>query len=212
MQKRSSASPSPSVNSLGKDHSVRNSMESGSTRLFDTGMQEITDIPDDYLSQSSVLKHLAKEVKAPSPESTAKKIDLEGLDDRLKENFDFTLDNVRPPPAYPSWLGKNRSKSNLEKIALSKSQPDLSTVGLNRLNDLNCSRRGTSVPRPKTKGREEYEYRNEETWPNAEIIEILVKENSALKMEVEQSYKKVAKAQQVCYCNFHLLFLILLLL
>ncbi|ENN73901.1 hypothetical protein YQE_09500, partial [Dendroctonus ponderosae] len=49
-QKRSSASPSPSITS--------------------TGVQEITEIPDDYLSQSSVLKHLAKEVKVPSPSNT----------------------------------------------------------------------------------------------------------------------------------------------
>lgn len=68
VQKRSSASPSPSINSLGKEHSLRNSMESGNIRLFDTGVQEITEIPDDYLNQSSVLKHLAKEVKAPSPD------------------------------------------------------------------------------------------------------------------------------------------------
>lgn len=29
------------------------------------GMQEITEIPDDYLNQSHVLKHLAKEIKIP---------------------------------------------------------------------------------------------------------------------------------------------------
>lgn len=32
-------------------------------------LQEITDIPDDYLNQSHVLKHLAKEVKTPTPNS-----------------------------------------------------------------------------------------------------------------------------------------------
>lgn len=208
IQKRGSASPSPSINSLGKEHSARNSVESGNMRLFDSGVQEITDIPDDYLRQSSVLKHLAKEVKVPSPDNTVKKSDLEALDERLKEsqlkydtNIEFDPDHLKPPPEYQKWTEKSsvggRHKLNPEKVNLSKSQPDLSTIGLNKSINFNGSRRGVSVPRPPTKGRE-YECGSHETWPSGEIVEILIKENSALKMEIEQCYKKVGKAQQVC--------------
>lgn len=188
-EKRSSASPSPSVNSLGKEHSLRNSIESGNARLFDTGVQEITDIPDDYLSQSSVLKHLAKEVKVPSPENTVKKI-VDGLE-QLKEPLKYDDFNLPPPPEYPKWM--KRGKMNPEKVALSKSQPDLSTIGLSK-SEFNGFKRGTSAPRPKTKGREEFDCASEE------MIDILIKENSALKVEIEQCYQKVAKAQKVSYC------------
>lgn len=218
VHKRGSASPSPSVNSLGKDHSLRNSVELSNARLFDTGVHEITDIPDDYLSQSSVLKHLAKEVKIPSPQGTAKKNEVDGLD-LLKEpplkfdaNIDFGINNLPPPPEYPKWINKSsireggRNKISAEKISLSKSQPDLSTFGLNK-SDFNGFRRGVSVPRPKTKGREEYDCATGEMWPSAEIVEILIKENSALKHEVEQCYQKVAKSQKVS-CLMMLRFLI----
>lgn len=56
--------------------------------MFDPGMQEITDIPDDYLNQSSVLKHLAKEVKVPSPNGTTLK----------SQNYS--------PPKYQNWSEK----------------------------------------------------------------------------------------------------------
>lgn len=171
-------------------------------RLFDTGVQEITEIPDDYLSQSSVLKHLAKEVKAPSPEGTVKKI-VDGLEQLnlsqtpLKYD-DFNMDNLPPPPEYPKWMEKSpgRGKLNPEKVSLSKSQPDLSTIGLGKSSiDFNGFKRGTSAPRPKTKGREEFDCASEE------MVDILIKENTALKVEIEQCYQKVAKAQKVCFFN-----------
>lgn len=167
-------------------------MESGNVRLFDTGVQEITEIPDDYLNQSSVLKHLAKEVKAPSPEGTVKKIvdGLEQLNQPPLKYHEFNMDNLPPPPEYPKWMDKSpgRGKMNPEKVNLSKSHPDLSTLGNV---DFNGFKRGTSAPRPKTKGREEFDCASEE------MVDILIKENSALKVEIEQCYQKVAKAQKV---------------
>ncbi|XP_044262243.1 LOW QUALITY PROTEIN: angiomotin-like protein 2 [Tribolium madens] len=165
-QKRSSASPRTSFD--------------GNTRIYDTGVQEITEIPDDYLSQSSVLKHLAKEVKVPSP-----------------------FDN--PPPEYPKWADKSplqavvhRNNINNEKLTLSKSQPDLSKVGVPKgASDFDGFRRGVSAPRPPTKGREESETGGGELWPSAEMVEILIKENSALKIELENCYKRVAKTQKL---------------
>lgn len=147
----------------------------------------------------------------PSPESTVKKNEMDALEERLamKEmplkydsNAMFDVDNLPPPPEYPKWAEPPprpniRSKISAEKLSLSKSQPDLSSVGLKDVSNLKSFRRGVSVPRPKTKGRAEYECANEEMWPSNEIVEILIKENSALKVEVEQCYQKVAKAQKV---------------
>lgn len=110
----------------------------------------------------------------------------------------FNSDNLPPPPEYPKWLDKSSGrggKLNLEKVSLSKSQPDLSTIGLNKNGiDFNGFKRGTSAPRPKTKGREEFDCASEE------MFDILMKENSALKTEIEQCYQKVAKAQKVSAC------------
>ncbi|XP_076250098.1 uncharacterized protein LOC143189963 isoform X2 [Rhynchophorus ferrugineus] len=170
-QKRSSSSPSPSITS--------------------TGVQEITDIPDDYLSQSSVLKHLAKEVKVPSPCNTAGNVDMH---------------NLPPPPEYPTkWADKsplqaavhNRNKINSEKLALSKSQPDLTSIGIGKT-DFAGFKRGVSAPRPPTKGREENESKGEEMWSSSsEMVEILIKENSALKHELENCYLRVEKTHKL---------------
>lgn len=138
--------------------------------------KEITEIPDDYLNQSSVLKHLAKEVKQPK-----------GSDDvGFKEE-------LGPPPEYP--VQRCRGRLNQEKVSLSKSQPDLSSIGADE--GLKGFRRGVSVPRPKTKGREDMENSCEEMWPTSEMVEHLIKENSGLKSELEGCYQKVAKAQKV---------------
>uniref|UniRef100_A0A1Y1NJT5 Angiomotin C-terminal domain-containing protein n=1 Tax=Photinus pyralis TaxID=7054 RepID=A0A1Y1NJT5_PHOPY len=188
IQKRSSASPSPSLSSSSKDH-LRNSLEAASLRAYNTGVQEITNIPDDYLNQSSVLKHLAKEVKVPSPNGTSK--NNEHLDTLYKEKFDYDVDNnMVPPPQYPHWV---------DKMKLSKSQPDLSKVGVCKIGgDLMNFRRGVSVPRPKTKGREETDSNKSiEFGSPIEMIEILIKENSALKQELENCYQKVAKTQKL---------------
>ncbi|XP_072401142.1 uncharacterized protein [Diabrotica undecimpunctata] len=178
LTKRSSVSPPPSISS--------------------TGVHEITAIPDDYLNQSSVLKHLAKEVKVPSsPVGTA-----------LESNFEnlvlFELKALPPPPDYPKWSEKsplqqeveNKNKINAEKLTLSKSQPDLSTVGAIKT-DANLFRRGVSAPRPPTKGREENESKGEEIWPSVEMVEILIKENSALKQELENLYQRVERTQRL---------------
>lgn len=36
-----------------------------------------------------------------------------------------------------------------------------------------------------------------EIWPTSEMVQILIQENSALKLELERCYKKVAKSQQL---------------
>ncbi|XP_049821497.1 angiomotin-like protein 1 isoform X2 [Aethina tumida] len=181
-QKRASASPSPSITS--------------------TGVQEITEIPDDYLSQSSVLKHLAKEVKVPSPNGNNKQETIDGM------KFDpsnFDINNLPPPPEYPKWSDKspllaavnNKNKINAEKLSLSKSQPDLSSIGMRKHSDFAGFRRGVSAPRPPTKGREESDSKSEEVWSSADMVEILIQENSALKNELEKCYQTVEKTQKL---------------
>lgn len=73
------------------------------------GMQEITEIPDDYLNQSHVLKHLAKEMKIPSnrPRTSSRE---RSLIDSDKENT-------------PKWVIVSEPSNN-SKVK-SKSQPDL---------------------------------------------------------------------------------------
>ncbi|CAH0552560.1 unnamed protein product [Brassicogethes aeneus] len=177
-QKRSSASPSPSIGS--------------------TGVQEITEIPDDYLSQSSVLKHLAKDIKVPS---TSK----ETIENLKFDPTKFDINNLPPPPEYPKWSDKSplvaavnkNHKMKVEKFALSKSQPDLSRLGVRKNSDFAGFRRGVSAPRPPTKGREECESNGEEFWSPADMVQILIQENSALKNELEKCYQNVEKTQKL---------------
>ncbi|KOC65203.1 Angiomotin [Habropoda laboriosa] len=164
------------------------------------GCQEITDIPDDYLSQSQVLKHLAKEVKVPSYSKLTNNggnIDMRMRDaDRGKQNDSESED--RPPPSYMSVLLPLKNKSRLlgpmEKLTLSRSQPDLSRIGKPDIDNYNLR---TTSPRPQTKGREETESASGEIWPPSEMIQIIIQENSALKLELERCYSKVAKSQKL---------------
>ncbi|KAF3420657.1 hypothetical protein E2986_13081 [Frieseomelitta varia] len=164
------------------------------------GCQEITDIPDDYLSQSQVLKHLAKEVKVPSYSKLTNNggnIDMRMRDgERGKQNDSESED--RPPPSYMSVLlplkNKSRFPGPMEKLTLSRSQPDLSRIGKPDMDNYNLR---TTSPRPQTKGREETESATGEIWPPSEMIQIVIQENSALKLELERCYNKVAKSQKL---------------
>lgn len=195
----------------GKGHSNSPTMQSLSNLTHEDhiyeqsnngGCQEITDIPDDYLSQSQVLKHLAKEVKVPSYSKLTNKgnggnIDMRMRDgDRGKQNDSESED--RPPPSYMSVLLPLKNKSRLlgpmEKLTLSRSQPDLSRIGKPDIDNYNLR---TTSPRPQTKGREETESATGEIWPPSEMIQIVIQENSALKLELERCYNKVAKSQKL---------------
>nr|CAD7400256.1 unnamed protein product [Timema cristinae] len=219
--KMGSHSPSPSMGG-GKDH---NSLDSNNTMgcLYDPSVREITDIPDDYLNQSQVLKHLAKEVKVvpssgnnsgresvvPRTEDDNSELDqLKRLSRKKKKTTTSCLDHhdpiipsldndLPPPPDYPKWLDTplNRLKlgAAFEKFNLSRSQPDLSRIGAGK-QELGA----VTSPRPKTNGREDKESRAaKEVWPPAEMVEILIQENSSLKQELETCYQKVAKSQKL---------------
>lgn len=71
-------------------------------------MQEITEIPDDYLNQSHVLKHLAKEMKIPS--------NRQRTSSRERSIIDSDKENT------PKWVIVSEPSNSKMK---SKSQPDL---------------------------------------------------------------------------------------
>ncbi|CAH2071728.1 unnamed protein product, partial [Iphiclides podalirius] len=110
--KKSETGKKPSGIPLPKAHKEQavtanaNYIDIGGQRIYtsppDHGVQEITEIPDDFLNQSSVLKHLAKEVaQSPTPRGPT-------------------------PPASPRHQ-RDRAK---DKLSLSRSQPDLTSVGV----------------------------------------------------------------------------------
>ncbi|CAB0041943.1 unnamed protein product [Trichogramma brassicae] len=157
------------------------------------GCQEITDIPDDYLNQSHVLKHLAKEVRVPSySKLTTNDGNFDVKSDRSKDYEDQNQSK------YTSTMLPVKSKFRLlgpmEKLTLSRSQPDLSRINKS---DIDTYDPRTTSPRPQTKGREEFESAAAEVWPTSEMVQILIQENSALKLELERCFKKVSKSQQL---------------
>ncbi|XP_055612160.1 uncharacterized protein LOC129758638 [Uranotaenia lowii] len=90
-------------------------------------MQEIAEIPEEYLSQSHVLKHLAKEVKLPSRNRS----DSTTRDSGVSEN----TDSRDHPPKYGQHWSGGQSASTDESAASqgnaklkSKSQPDLTRL------------------------------------------------------------------------------------
>ncbi|XP_063533012.1 angiomotin-like protein 2 isoform X1 [Cydia strobilella] len=104
--KKPSGIPLPKVHKEQAVTTTANYIDIGGQRIYtsppDHSVQEITEIPDDFLNQSSVLKHLAKEVAGtPSAERGPAE---------------------RKPKGKPNKLSK-------EKLSLSRSQPDLTGVG-----------------------------------------------------------------------------------
>lgn len=86
------------------------------------GMQEITEIPDDYLDQSHVLKHLAKDVKIQTNKS-----DSTARDSGLSENTD-SKDQNYANNNNTEWIVGENEQNQSNKIK-SKSQPDLTRLG-----------------------------------------------------------------------------------
>ncbi|XP_055689779.1 uncharacterized protein DDB_G0284459-like isoform X2 [Lutzomyia longipalpis] len=81
------------------------------------GIQEITQIPDDYLNQSHVLKHLAKEIKIPVNRRSNTR------DSGVSENTD-----PKDPPKYVNWSGATEDPTMAVSKVKSKSQPDLTRL------------------------------------------------------------------------------------
>uniref|UniRef100_A0A1B6CPM0 Angiomotin C-terminal domain-containing protein n=1 Tax=Clastoptera arizonana TaxID=38151 RepID=A0A1B6CPM0_9HEMI len=143
--------------------------------VYTPSVREITDIPDDYLSQSQVLKHLAKEVKVVP------------LDNDCDVN-ESTLRRL-PPPQYPCWSPPPQPMSKAasiktKRVALSKSQPDLSRLSPPDRTPDNTTFRHTL-------GNIRKEQRS------VQMVNLLLQENNSLKLELEACYQKVAKSQKL---------------
>lgn len=89
-------------------------MKKDRPRSYGEQMQEITEIPDDFLNQSHVLKHLAKEIKTPVNRRSNTR------DSGMSDNVDL----IKDPPKYGQWTIEEQNEQNNNKIK-SKSQPDL---------------------------------------------------------------------------------------
>lgn len=85
-------------------------------------MQELAEIPADYLNQSHVLKHLAKEIKIPvqrrRSSNTTRDTSVVSEQPELP---------VKDPPKYGQWIIEEQHEvgSNGNGKTKSKSQPDL---------------------------------------------------------------------------------------
>ncbi|KAF4528223.1 hypothetical protein B566_EDAN014596 [Ephemera danica] len=145
-----SSSPSSSPTLSGVTTSG-NGAGPGHSSHYRQQLRDITDIPDDYLSESQVLKHLAKEVKVVSSDCLMK-----NADDSVAPRRLLLLDLT---PTVHSRLVSHRYSTPLaqsatlrqSKLTQSRSQPDLSQL------DEGCTE-SESAPnvthRPKTRGRE----------------------------------------------------------
>lgn len=90
-----------------RDEINNQGQKNGGRQNVDMGVREITNIPDDYLSQSHVLKHLAKEVK----------VDPSKRDSNLSRWHDTDKN---------AWLPEYRP-TPIRNLVKSKSQPNLGT-------------------------------------------------------------------------------------
>ncbi|KAJ8727396.1 hypothetical protein PYW07_001515 [Mythimna separata] len=120
--KKPSGIPVPKMHKEQNVTTTANYIDIGGQRIYtsppDHGVQEITEIPDDFLNQSSVLKHLAKEVaQSPTPRGPTPP----------------ASPRAPAPPRDDSRKPKgkcSKDKLSKEKLNLSRSQPDLTSVGV----------------------------------------------------------------------------------
>ncbi|XP_049869698.1 angiomotin-like [Pectinophora gossypiella] len=173
--KKPSGIPLPKVHKEQAITTTANYIDIGGQRIYtsppDHGVQEITEIPDDFLNQSSVLKHLAKEVaQSPSPRGAT------------------------PPAARaPSQDRKPKSKGSKaklskEKLNLSRSQPDLTSVGVRAVPGGSessgwCSGGEGSLEEPDD--------------AFAAVLDALAAENHQLKRQLADACERVAKTSKL---------------
>lgn len=163
--------------------------------------REINEIPDDYLSQSHVLKHLAKEMKVVTPDlkeeneaNPPRRLLLLDLSPRTQSRF---IDHRYSTPVHTTTPLDVQGK-----FSLSRSQPDLTQlVAAKAAQDRS---QAASMYRQTTKAKPSAN-KAELVWPASEMIQLLVKENSMLKAELEICFRKVAKSQKVCFYSCHAL-------
>lgn len=84
------------------------------------GMKELAEIPADYLNQSHVLKHLAKEIKIPVQRRRSSNAREQVVVAQAEP-----AGPAKDPPKYGQWIIEEQHEVNNNIKTKSKSQPDL---------------------------------------------------------------------------------------
>ncbi|XP_050441680.1 angiomotin-like protein 1 isoform X2 [Adelges cooleyi] len=150
-----------------RDETRSQGQKNGTRQNNDVGVREITNIPDDYLSQSHVLKHLAKEVKVDPPNKQH--------DTNLSRWHDADKNK---------WLPDYHRQTPIRNLVKSKSQPDLG-MGSMKIERLETD------PMRHTLGN------NRKDQKMLSIVDCLMMENKSLKIELESCHQKVAKSYRL---------------
>ncbi|KAL0832578.1 hypothetical protein ABMA28_000778 [Loxostege sticticalis] len=177
--KKPSGIPLPKVHKEQVVTTTANYIDIGGQRIYtsppDHGVQEITEIPDDFLNQSSVLKHLAKEVaQSPSPRGPTPPASPRA-----------------PAPRDDSRKAKgkgSKAKLSKEKLNLSRSQPDLTSVGVRAVP-------GGSESSGWCSGGEGSAEEPDDAF--AAVLDALAAENHQLKRQLADACERVAKTTKL---------------
>ncbi|XP_039749454.1 angiomotin-like protein 2 isoform X3 [Pararge aegeria] len=183
--KKPSGIPLPKMHKEQTVTAHANYIDIGGQRIYtsppDHGVQEITEIPDDFLNQSSVLKHLAKEV-AQSPTPRGPTPPASPLSPHS---------NRAPSKPREERKGKgSKAKLSKEKLNLSRSQPDLTSVGVRAVPGGSessgwCSGGEGSLEEPDD--------------AFSAVLDTLAAENHQLKRQLADACERVAKTNKVIY-------------
>ncbi|XP_061377419.1 angiomotin-like protein 2 [Danaus plexippus] len=178
--KKPSGIPLPKVHKEQTVTASANYIDIGGQRIYtsppDQGVQEINEIPDDFLNQSSVLKHLAKEVtQSPTPR---------GLTPPASPHS-----TRAPSKPREERKGKgSKAKLSKEKLNLSRSQPDLTSVGVRAVP-------GGSESSGWCSGGEGSLEEADDAF--AAVLDALAAENHALKRQLADACERVAKTHKL---------------
>lgn len=190
-----------------------------SAQWYGPSLREIIDIPDDFLSQSQVLKHLAKEVKVyrstagnvisrQSPDTNQRshqgpteqmnRLSLEHRGNNCQNPIPSSVgassskEETSPTPQYTEWpaspLPKHLTNGGiypLERMVLSRSQPDLSRIGEGKL---------LSAADIVGLANNRLAARDEERTAPVEMVDMLIHENNFLRHELNECSQKVARS------------------
>uniref|UniRef100_A0A2H1WA69 SFRICE_007386 n=1 Tax=Spodoptera frugiperda TaxID=7108 RepID=A0A2H1WA69_SPOFR len=180
--KKPSGIPVPKLHKEQNVTTTANYIDIGGQRIYtsppDHGVQEITEIPDDFLNQSSVLKHLAKEVaQSPTPRGPTPP----------------ASPRAPAPPRDDSRKAKgkcSKAKLSKEKLNLSRSQPDLTSVGVRAVPG------GSESSGWCSGGEGELEEPDDAF---TAVLDALAAENHQLKRQLADACERVAKTNKVSF-------------
>lgn len=173
--------------------SLLNNAKKDRPRSFgsDQVIKEISEIPDDYLNQNSVLKQLVKEMKLPNRTSNTS---------GMSDSATVTEGNNKPPPSYGQEKNKWRNCSASKDDG--KATTDRAAVDEEEEDDDEDDESGDQSGLSKLKSKSQPDL-SRIIDIDLETIEALMKDNVLLKQQLNNCYMKVAKTKKVS-CLFPL--------